>query len=195
MGNLSALHTHTPILTVTDPRGLAVRSVSFHRTRADESVTERVDRCGYDSAGRLVRRWDPRLWDRVGQDPGTPSNLSFISSLTAQPLLSERVDAGWDVAFFGSAGERRCRWDARANVQRFEYDSMLRIGAVFESDGLHERCTERLAYGGANDAFANQCGQLIQHDDPAGSVANRVFSLTGEVIEADPQVRERPQRA
>jgi insecticidal toxin complex protein TccC len=183
MVNVCALHTHTPTLSVNDPRGLPVRSVSFHRTRADESVTERVDRSGYDSAGRLTRRWDPRLWDRVGQDFGTPSNLSFILSLTAQPLLSERVDAGWDVEFCGSAGERRCRWDAKANVQRFEYDSMLRTEAVFESDGLDERCTERLTYGGANDAFANQCGQLIRHDDPAGSVANRVFSLTGEVIE------------
>lgn len=181
MVNVCALHTHTPTLSVTDPRGLPVRSVSFHRTRADESVTERVDRSGYDSAGRLTRRWDPRLWDRVGQDSGTPSNLSFILSLTAQPLSSERVDAGWDVEFCGSAGERRCRWDTKANVQRFEYDSMLRTEAVFESDGLDERCTERLTYGGANDAFANQCGQLIRHDDRAGSVSHSAFSLTGEV--------------
>nr|GFD05578.1 hypothetical protein [Tanacetum cinerariifolium] len=108
--SVCALHTHTPTLSVTDPRGLPVRSVFFHRTRADESATERVDRSGYDPAGRLTQRWDPRLWRRAGQDSGTPSNLSFILSLTAQPLLSERVDAGWDVAFCGSAGERRCRW-------------------------------------------------------------------------------------
>ncbi|WP_346832597.1 RHS repeat-associated core domain-containing protein [Pseudomonas abietaniphila] len=183
MVSVCALHTHTPTLSVTDPRGLPVRSVSFHRTRADESVTERVDRSGYDPAGRLTQRWDPRLWDCVEQDSSTPSNLRFILSLTAQPLLSERVDAGWDVAFCGSAGERRCRWDAKANVQRVEYDAMLRTEAVFESVGLNERCTERLAYGGANDAFANQCGQLIRHDDRAGSVSHSAFSLTGEVTE------------
>lgn len=183
MVNVCALHAHTPTLSVTDPRGLPVRSVSFHRTRADESVTERVDRSGYDSAGRLTRRWDPRLWDRVGQDSGTPSNLSFILSLTAQPLLSERVDAGWDVEFCGSAGERRCRWDAKANVQLFEYDSSMRPSAVFEVNDAVGLCTERLAYGGANDAFANQCGQLIRHDDRAGSVSHSAFSLTGEVTE------------
>ncbi|SEQ44879.1 YD repeat-containing protein, partial [Pseudomonas sp. NFACC02] len=183
MSDVCALHAHTPTLTVVDPRGLAVRSVSFHRTRADDPVTERVDRSSVDPARRLIRRWDPRLWASGGSEADTPSNLRSLFSLTSQALLSESVDAGWEVALFGSGGERRCRWDARAQLQRFEYDALLRPEAVFETDGLTERCTERLTYGSANDAFANQCGQLIRHNDPAGSLTNRVFSLTGEVTE------------
>jgi insecticidal toxin complex protein TccC len=183
MSEACALHAHTPTLTVVDPRGLAVRSVSFHRSRADEPVTERVDRSSVDPARRLIRRWDPRLWTDAGSEADTPSNLRSLFSLTSQVLLSESVDAGWEVALFGSGGERRCRWDAKGHMQRLECDEMLRPESVFEADGLTERCTERLTYGSANDAFANQCGQLIRHDDPAGTVTNRVFSLKGEVIE------------
>ncbi|MDE1196233.1 MAG: RHS repeat protein [Pseudomonas sp.] len=182
MSDSSALHTHTPTLTAIDPRGLQVRSVALHRREAGDAISERVDRSAFDSAGRLVQRWDPRLWAAANQASETSANLKTVHSLSAQVLLSDSVDAGWSVELLSEAAQRHCRWDARGHVKRVEYDSMLRPMAVFEGDGADEVCAERLTYGTTSDSFANQCGQLIRHDDPAGSLGNLSFNLTGEVI-------------
>ncbi|WP_369596690.1 hypothetical protein, partial [Pseudomonas cichorii] len=56
-----ALHTHTPRLLVIDPRGLALRSVEFCRSKQDQPADERVTCQAYDAAGRLVSQRDPRL--------------------------------------------------------------------------------------------------------------------------------------
>ncbi|WP_260417882.1 RHS repeat-associated core domain-containing protein, partial [Pseudomonas cichorii] len=50
---------------------------------------------------------------------------------------------------------------------------------VFEND----QCIERLTYGEVDSAPRNQCGQLIRHDDPAGTCLNTECALTGAVIE------------
>ncbi|SDH79309.1 RHS repeat-associated core domain-containing protein [Pseudomonas abietaniphila] len=183
MPDLDSLHTHTPTLAVVEPRGLPVRSVSFHRAQPGGSISERVDRSAFDVHGRLIQRWDPRLGGVLGNAAERPANLKSVHSLTGRALFVDSVDAGWSAELLNEVGQRDHRWNARGHWQRVEYDSLLRPSAVFEGDDTVGHCAERLAYGGANDAFANQCGQLIQHDDPAGSVANRVFSLTGEVIE------------
>nr|WP_314574478.1 hypothetical protein [uncultured Pseudomonas sp.] len=183
MSDSSALHTHTPTLTVIDPRGLQVRSVALHRREAGDAISERVDRSAFDSAGRRVQRWDPRLWAAANQASETSANLKTVHSLSAQVLLSDSVDAGWSVELLSEAAQRQCRWDARGHVKRVEYDSMLRPVAVFEGDGAEEVCAERLTYGTTSDSFANQCGQLIRHDDQAGSLGNLSFNLTGEVVE------------
>ncbi|WP_296179500.1 RHS repeat-associated core domain-containing protein [Pseudomonas sp. UBA1879] len=64
-----------------------------------------------------------------------------------------------------------------------EYDLLMRVLAVFEMSDGREACVERLTYGAPDGADANQCGQLIRHDDPAGLVINAAFSLTGQVSE------------
>ncbi|WP_296179503.1 RHS repeat domain-containing protein [Pseudomonas sp. UBA1879] len=183
MPSISALHTQTPVLNVIEPRGLHARSVSFHRTHVDESPSERIDHSTYDAAGRRVSRWDPRLWAAAKKLPDTPSNVSTLSSLSGQVLFTESVDAGWSAELLGEGGYRVCRWDGAGHSQRVEYDQLLRSVAVFENDGARESCTERLSYGGPDAWDANQCGQLIRHDDPSGSVIGSAFSLTGQVIQ------------
>jgi insecticidal toxin complex protein TccC len=46
-------------------------------------------------------------------------------------------------------------------------------------------CTERLSYGASDQASAehNQCGQLIRHDDPAGTQLFTEFGLHGTALE------------
>ena len=178
-----ALHTHTPVLAVIEPRGLLARSVSFHRAQAGEALSERVDRTSYDAAARPVGRWDARLWAAASQAPDAPRNLSYIHSLSGRQLLSDGVDAGWSAVFPDAAEQVACSWTARGHSLRIEYDLLLRPVAKFESDGTVESCAERFNYGGAADADANQCGCLIRHDDPAGSVFNDSFGLTGEVMD------------
>jgi len=183
MPAISALHVQTPVLNVIEPRGLAARSVSFYRTHVDEVPSDRVDRLVYDVVGRRVSRWDARLWAAANQLPDTPGNVSTVSSLSGQVLFTHSVDAGWSAELLGEGGQRVCRWDGAGHSQRFEFDQLLRPVAVFENDGARESCSERLIYGGLDKTHANQAGQLIRHDDPAGSVINSAFNLTGQVLE------------
>ena len=183
MGFLSPVHSHTPTLSAVDPRGLAVRQIAFHRTHFDDPASERVHRSLNDAAGRRVRQWDPRLWAAAHNDPDAAANLHVVHSLTGQTLLNDHSDAGWRVELPGEAGKRCFRWDAQGHGQRMEYDLLMRVLAVFEIGDDREACVERLTYGAPDGADANQCGQLIRHDDPAGSVIGSAFSLTGQVIQ------------
>jgi insecticidal toxin complex protein TccC len=174
------LHTHTPVLTVIEPRGLLARSVSFHRAEITQTPTERVDRTSYDASARVVGRWDARLWAAAEQASVAPCNLSCIHSLSGRPLFSDSADAGWSASLDGEAGQAVSRWNARGHSQRVEYDQLLRAVALFEGDGTVEHCAERFTYGGLGDADGNQCGCLVRHDDPAGSLVNAAFGLSGK---------------
>ncbi|MDE1196234.1 MAG: RHS repeat protein [Pseudomonas sp.] len=174
----NALHARTPSLQAMDPRGLAVRSVLSYRASVDQDATPRTERYEFDVAGRRTRHWDARL----SADAEAAANLSDVHSLSGQALARVSVDSGWFVSLPGEAGQMVEAWDGRGIRRRVEYDSMLRPMAVFEGDGADEVCAERLTYGTTSDSFANQCGQLIRHDDPAGSLGNLSFNLTGEVI-------------
>ncbi|POD80050.1 toxin [Pseudomonas syringae group genomosp. 3] len=167
------LHQHTPTLQSVNPRGLPVASILLHRSSIDREPELHVSQASFDLASRLVNCWDPRLWaDRA------PANLSVIHSLSGQVLASDSVDAGWRVLLAGEAGQVLEAWDARGVVRRTGYDALLRPTEVFE-DG---HCVERLLYGGPDSTTYNQCGQLIRHDDPAGTLLDDVYGLSGNVI-------------
>jgi insecticidal toxin complex protein TccC len=172
------LHAQTPSLSVMDPRGLIISSVGWYRTVVDQDASPRTERYEFDVAGRKAYQSDARLSTATQASP----NLSKLHSLSGQVLARISVDSGWLVSLPGEAGQMVKEWDGRGIRRRVEYDSMLRPMAVFEGDGADEVCAERLTYGTTSDSFANQCGQLIRHDDPAGSLGNLSFNLTGEVI-------------
>ncbi|WP_439899552.1 hypothetical protein [Pseudomonas agarici] len=169
-GLMVDIHTHTPTLTVIDPRGLAVRSVAYCRSVEMTQAEERVNRNAYDAMGRLVRQWDPRLWALSADDAATPANLINCQSLSGKVLGSSSVDAGERINLFGEGDQLMRTWDGRGTERRIEYDDLRRPLAISEQGaGQAARCTERYEYADAGTDFAahNQCGQLIRHDDPA----------------------------
>ncbi|KAA8695783.1 YD repeat protein [Pseudomonas caricapapayae] len=168
-----ALHQHTPALQLVDPRGLPVVSITLCRASSDIEPQILGSHASFDMAGRPVSRWDPRLWaDRA------PASLNVIHSLSGQVLASDSVDAGWRVLLAGEAGQVVEAWDGRGIVRRTQYDALLRPTEVFED----EHCVERLLYGGPDAGAYNQCGQLIRHDDPAGTLLDDAYGLSGSVI-------------
>ncbi|RRV08380.1 RHS repeat protein [Pseudomonas sp. v388] len=171
-GRSAALHWHTPHLHLLDPRSLACATVAFCRRDVAEEAQARTHRTAFDAAGRAVSQWDSRLW----ADHAAP-NLSVMYSLSGRVLLSDSVDAGWRLELPGEGGQAAEGWDGRGTLWRTYYDAWLRPTAVFEN----RRCVARLSYGGPDSAEHNQCGQLIRHDDPAGTGLNAEFSLTGNV--------------
>jgi len=177
-----SVHRHTPTLTAIDPRGLAVCGVGFWRDIDGVSPQARVNRTVHDWAGRAIAQWDPRLF----LDASAPANLQTIYALSGAVLSTDSVDAGWRVTLLGEAGQSVHAWDGRGSQRWLQYDAQLRLISVFEQamDG-EALCAERLSYGASGPTFAerNQCGQLIRHDDPAGTQRFTEFGLHGAVLE------------
>lgn len=173
----------TPRLMAFDPRNLPVRSVDYWRNIENGPTQERVTRSLFDAAGRLAKQWDPRLWRLQPDDHSAPANLTTVYSLSAAALRTDSVDAGRQIDLPGLAGEGLRAWDGRGTHREVGYDDLLRPVVVLEQGaGQLRRCMERLKYGspGRGDRDHNQYGQLIRHDDPAGSVLLESFSLTAQ---------------
>ncbi|MCD5994012.1 RHS repeat protein [Pseudomonas sp. CDFA 602] len=170
----ATLHRRTPVLSELDPRGAVIASIGLCRRSVIDPPEKRISRSAFDAAGRLVASWDPRLWA-----DGAPANLTAVHSLSGQVLASESTDSGWRIMLPGMGGQILMSWDGRDTVRRVEYDKKLRPTAVFED----ESCVERLQYGTSVLSTHNQCGQVIRHDDPAGTCLNAEFEITGSVLE------------
>jgi insecticidal toxin complex protein TccC len=169
--NNPSVHHATPTLAVMDPRGLAVRGVTYWRAAVGQTPEARVTRQVFDAAGHGVEQWDPRL-------PIPAMGHGF--SLTGTVLATDSVDAGWRVLLLGQAGETLSQWDSRGSRQDFEYDTSLRPTAVREqARGEAGRMVERFKYGAADIEVGNQCGRLIRHDDPAGTRHMPEYDLLG----------------
>ena len=184
---MSSLHQHTPSLTAFDPRGLTLRTVAYHRARAQDELQARVHRQTFSAGGQLQQQWDARLHRLHKTDPAVQANQRLRHSLSGRVLRSHSIDAGWRIALSGIAGQLLSVWDARGSLQRYEFDSVLRPVAVYEQadDDTRERCTERLEYAAMNTQHSarNQCGRLIRHDDPAGSVLYEQYALSGAIAQ------------
>ncbi|MBV7556433.1 type IV secretion protein Rhs [Pseudomonas sp. PDM28] len=169
--NNPSVHHATPTLTVMDPRGLAVRGVTYWRAAVGQTPEARVTRQVFDAAGRGVEQWDSRL--------AAPAMRNGFS-LPGQVLATDSVDAGWRVLLLGQAGETLSQWDSRGSRQDFEYDTSLRPTAVLEqARGEAGRVVERFKYGASDIEVGNQCGRLIRHDDPAGTRHMPEYDLLG----------------
>ncbi|MEN2393546.1 RHS repeat domain-containing protein [Pseudomonas halotolerans] len=173
----------TPKLMAFDPRNLPVRSVDYWRNIENGPSQQRITASFFDVAGRLVKQWDPRLWRLQQDDPSVPANLTTVYSLSAAALRTDSVDAGLQIDLPGIASESLRAWDGRGTQREVVYDDLLRPLAVLEQGvGQPRRCVERLKYGypGQGNRDHNQYGQLIRHDDPAGSVLLESFALTAQ---------------
>jgi len=108
--------------------------------------------------------------------------------LSGQALLTDSVDAGWQLSLPDQARSLRCSWDARGSECHRDYDDLQRPIVVTEQARSEApRVVERLSYADADDVFAqhNQCGRLIRHDDPAGTRLIRDYGLAGaELVES-----------
>lgn len=178
-----SLHEHTPTLAVIDPQGQLTRVVRYCRSTVGAVAEARVERFAFDSAQRNTAQWDARLWAKAQAGENVAANLRFIHDLSGRVLASETVDAGWTVELFGDAAETRHLWDSRESQHTTAYDEWLRPAAMFEqAKGQEPHCVERMTYASAADTDGNRCGQVIRHDDPAGTLTFPAFGLTGQPL-------------
>jgi insecticidal toxin complex protein TccC len=174
------LHSKTPQLQVVDPRALLVRHIAYCRAVEGEVAEPRITRHSWDEAGRHVADQDPRF-----AGTGSPLNTTTIHSLSGVALLQQSVDTGWKLTLSGAAGQLLDSWDARGSSVHVDYDPMFRPASFTEKPADGEPAiVERFTYGDSSteSAHHNQCGQLIRHDDPAGTVLGCEFGLAGGLL-------------
>jgi len=180
------MHAHTPALVVIDPRGLILRKVAYLRSSISCPPEAQITHQTYDAAGRANQSRDPRLFRLLGSTPDAPANLITVFTLTETALLTDSTDAGWSLSLVGEARQPLESWDSKLNHNRTNHDQRLRPVEVFEqTDGEPETRSECFSYGDAKNIFAirNQCGQLIRHDDTAGTEKFPQFNLAAKPLE------------
>ncbi|MFC6693571.1 RHS repeat-associated core domain-containing protein [Pseudomonas lini] len=171
----SSIHHRTPSVKAHDPRRLPVRHVDYLRKVAGGAVETLITRQQHDGAGRLVAKWDPRLFG-IASEP----NLATVYTLAGEPLKIDSVDAGWRVSLAGLAGEALQRWDQRGHHWRTTHDPQLRVIAVEENAQPN---VETFTYAAASaDAGHNLRGQMIALNDPSGTVTFHSFGLLGQTL-------------
>ena len=174
------LHRRTPTLKAVDSRGLPVRQVAYWRGDTEEQSQARITRQHYDTAGRQIAQWDPRLFGTAPE-----ANLTTVYSLSGKPLLVNSVDAGWRLNLPGAAGQIVHSWDQRGNHWRTTYDHQLRPTAIHEqAPDQAMRRVECLHYGDSSteSAARNLCGALTRHDDSAGSLFVQAYALCAKPL-------------
>ncbi|MDR9754599.1 RHS repeat-associated core domain-containing protein [Pseudomonas sp. SZMC_28357] len=170
----AAVHWRTPTLLVQDSRGLPVRQVEYLRKVSDGTRRALITRQTHNTVGQQVEQWDPRLW---GTDAAP--NLLSMHRLSGEPIRVQSVDAGWRLSLAGPGGEVRQRWDQRGTQWLTTFDEQLRVISVIEDQAE----VERYRYADATaDAGHNLRGQLLEHSDPAGTLALDSYSLLGQVM-------------
>ncbi|MHC8286590.1 RHS repeat-associated core domain-containing protein [Pseudomonas sp. XS1P51] len=187
------MHRSTPTLGVIDSRGFPVREVAYHRRSDKDAPQARITQHVHDTMARVSHSRDPRLFALYQNDASTPSNQTSIISLSGVSVLSLNVDAGWRLSLYGTAGQRLEDWDQKLNHLRVAYDSSMRPVAVFEPTAGEEHRSGCFTYAGPSveSARHNRCGQLIRHDDSAGTQHFSEFSLLGAHLEQGRRFLER----
>jgi len=174
MSRAASPHSATPTLVVVDPRGLTLRAVGYCRQLADEIAEARIERHAWNAAGHL----------HASQDSRGLTYLRLIHGLSGRALLGESMDAGWKLHLPGETGLPLSTWDARGSHWRLRYDARLRPLEIGETaaEGA-ERISEHFEYAAADATFAkhNQCGRLLRHDDPGGTLHLSGYALGGAV--------------
>ncbi len=165
----AGVHHLTPTLSVSGPRGEAVRQVEYLRTVAGEEVRALISRLQYDAAGHLVAQRDPRL--------PTP-NTTTVYRLDGMALKTRNVDGGENTVLPGLGGELVQHRDANGNHREMSYDPQLRLRSVTEN-GLTG--FESFSYDNASaDPTYNLRGQMTGLSDPSGTVHIKSFAMSGQ---------------
>ena len=162
---------------MVEPRGLPLRTVGYCRASSEQMPQARIERHQHTAAGHHQASWDPRLWAQ-----GSTANLQQVHGLSGQVLFSDSVDAGWSLRLPAETSLPVLTWDSRGTRRHLRHDDLLRPLETGETAAQgSEHISERFAYAGADPEFAarNQCGRLLRHDDPGGTLHLHGYSLGG----------------
>ncbi|QCR35051.1 RHS repeat domain-containing protein [Nissabacter sp. SGAir0207] len=170
--------TGTPVVTVTDNRGLTVRTLDWNRTLPEQPLTLLVTRLTVADHALSGSAADPRLF-RQGK-----TNLITFSTLAGQTARREHTDSGQHVAVFNAAGSPVWSRDPAGTVTLQRYDPLGRPESIRQQSGSVTRTSAGFVYGD-NDPHTltpqehNLRGQCIRRYDEGGLLTTESVALCG----------------
>ncbi|MFS2220887.1 RHS repeat protein, partial [Pantoea sp. B65] len=182
----SALYHNTPLVTVTDNRGLAVRMLRYHRHPDSAAVTdERITRNDYNARAQIIGSIDPRLYSRQQTDGTLNPNFRWLPALHGDSLRTDSADAGTRIALRDIAGRPHLDISATGTTRRWLYEANTLPGRPLtvteQPAGQTARISERFVWAAdsAADKAFNLAGQPVRHYDSAGLSRTDSIALTG----------------
>lgn len=177
-----AIHSRTPTLVVSDPRGLAVRTVGYYRCVAEIAAQPRISAQWHDHAGRPTAQWDPRQFAHFQAGTSETPNQHTVLSLTGNAVLERNVDSGCTTSLYDATGHMADHWSANGTTRQYLYDHCARPVAIQSRSDGNMRTIQRISYGPADagSAARNQCGRVCRHDDDSGTLLFDGYTLRGE---------------
>ena len=179
--------TGTPVVSVHDNRGLAVRVLNWNRKQVADPLRLLVTQTQVDEASRVAVHRDPRLFAAWTTDSATSANLHTTPSLTGLLLRRESSDSGKEVMLFDAASRPVWTQDSRGTVQTVAYDELGRPQSGSEQLSSKEiRVSVRSDYGDSGPADDgsqgnNLRGVCVAHYDDGGMQAVNAVALSGRV--------------
>ncbi|EGH2839137.1 hypothetical protein J6187_003694 [Salmonella enterica] len=114
----------TPVLSVTDNRGLTVRVLQYNTDAATPGTLRcLVTHTLASDAAHLMQHRDPRRFSAWASDNTQGPNLTNTPSLTGQVLRRDSTDSGWQVTLYDAEGRPAWMTDGRGTVNRVDYDT------------------------------------------------------------------------
>ncbi|MBS0054153.1 RHS repeat protein, partial [Yersinia sp. Marseille-Q3913] len=178
-----SLCEQTPTITVSDNRGLGIRSIAYNRTNSHDTAEELISRNGYNALAQLTASRDPRL---------DVDNFNYQYSLAGTPLRTCGVDSGTLMQLIDAEGRPIISLDAKGTRSWVTYEPELGRPLAHQQqlkDGL-KTVTDRFFYGEnrREHKAANLNGQCIRHYDTAGLQELLSLSITGVVLKQQRRV-------
>ena len=177
----SGLHRYTPTLSVIDPRGLVVRTITCHRRAVEEPIAERVQRQVFNAKGLLCQQWGPRLGDMSDL-----ANQSMRYSLSGQVLLNESVENASQtigpglpgLEIFGPVDDSR--W--RTYSQTYSYDSGGNLTQLKHDAGTGNRYTREMVVDARSNRSLFKDGSPIDFAKAFDANGNQQALAPGQVM-------------
>ena len=145
--------TRTPVISVTDNRGLTVRTLNWNRTIAGEEATLLVTHALAADDTLTVAERDPRLFRAWQTDSAAVSNLTTYGSLAGQSLRRDSTDSGQDITVYDAEGRPAWARDPAGTVMQWAYDELGRtVSARQQPAGATETVTAAAFIYGDSDS-------------------------------------------
>lgn len=184
----TTVFTATPVIHVTDNRGLAVRTLNWNRTTAGEDATLQVTHAQAPDDNLTVASRDPRLFAAWQASPDTVANLTTFSSLTGQPLRRDSTDSGQNVTVYDAEGRPAWSLDPAGTVMTWVYDELGRpLSSLLQVTGAPAVTATAYAYGDSDTLTEspqdyNLCGVCVRQYDEGGLLTTDSVALSEAVL-------------
>jgi len=187
----TTIATGTPVISVTDNRGICVRTLNWNRTQAEDNTTLLVTQIQVPDDSLTALSRDPRLFAAWQADSTSGANLTSWGSLTAQRLRRDSTDSGQDVVLFDAEGNPAWARDPAGTVIQWAYDVLGRpISVLQQASGAAKASTAAAFIYGDNDVQAvkpqdnNLRGVCVRQYDEGGRLTTDSVALSAAVLSA-----------